>query len=153
MSLLLLPVKAANIWYMNVCNQSEHILPNMRSWKSLTLHWRSFSECGSEHVTEVLLSKGSQYLIHECLQLIRTRIIQDAKLKIIDAPLALNLRKGRCLCCCLFCLYNLPIHWLCIAATKSLCNYHTYKTTNRWRSVDAHSQNGALTVLLSLLPI
>jgi len=32
-------------------------------------------------------------------------------------------------------------------------NYRTYKTTNRWRSVDAHAKNGAVTVLLSLLPI
>jgi len=42
---------------------------------------------------------------------------------------------------------------LCITVTKSLVNYHTYKTTNLWRSVSAHAKNGAVTVLLSLLPI
>ena len=31
----------------------------------------------------------------------------------------------------------LPIQWLCITATKSFCNYLTYKTTNCWHSVDA----------------
>jgi len=36
---------------------------------------------------------------------------------------------------------------------KSLVDYRTDKTTNRWRSVDAHSKNGAVTALLSLLPI
>jgi len=30
------------------------------------------------------------------------------------------------------------IHRLCKTATKLLLNYGTYKTTNRWRSVDAH---------------
>jgi len=37
--------------------------------------------------------------------------------------------------------------------TKSLYNYHLYKTTDRWCSVDPHLQNGAVPVLLSLLPI
>jgi len=32
-------------------------------------------------------------------------------------------------------------------------NYRTYKTTNRWRSVDTHAQNRAVTMLLSRLPI
>jgi len=41
-------------------------------------------------------------------------------------------------CCCLFCLHKLPICRLCITETKLLFNYRTYKTTNRWRSVDAH---------------
>jgi len=46
-----------------------------------------------------------------------------------------------------------PIRPLCITMTKSPVNYHTNKTTNRWRSVDAHAKNGAVTVLLSVLPI
>jgi len=32
-------------------------------------------------------------------------------------------------------------------------NYRTYKTQHGGRSVDAHAKNGAVTVLLSLLPI
>ena len=48
------------------------------------------------------------------------------------------LRMGRWPCCYFFCQYKLPIHPLCIITTKSLVNYHTFRTTNRWRSVDAH---------------
>jgi len=55
--------------------------------------------------------------------------------------------------CSLFCLSKLPIRRLCLTATKSLFNYHTYKTKNRWRSVDAYSHNGAVTVMLMFLPI
>jgi len=36
--------------------------------------------------------------------------------------------------------------------TKLLVNYCTYKTTYRWHSVDAHTMNGAVTMLLSGLP-
>ena len=32
-------------------------------------------------------------------------------------------------------------------------NYRSYKTTNRWHSIDAHARNGAVIMLLSLLPI
>jgi hypothetical protein len=38
--------------------------------------------------------------------------------KIVDAPLTLILRMGLLLCCCLFCLYWLPIHLLWITANK-----------------------------------
>jgi len=48
------------------------------------------------------------------------------------------LRMGRWPCCYPFCQYKLPIRMLCITTTKSVVNYHTYKTTNRWCSVDAH---------------
>jgi len=52
--------------------------------------------------------------------------------------LTLILRMSRWRCCCLFFLDKLPIHRLCITATKSLLNYRTYKTTNCWRSFVAH---------------
>ena len=47
------------------------------------------------------------------------------------------LRMGRWPCCYFFCQWKLPIHLLCIPTTRSLVNYRTYKTTNRWCSVDA----------------
>jgi len=40
-----------------------------------------------------------------------------------------------------------------MAATSRNITYSRCKADNRWRSVDAHAKNGALTVLLSLLPI
>ena len=63
------------------------------------------------------------------------------------------LRNGRRTCCCLFCVQKMSIHRLCLRANKSLCCNCTYKTTNRWHSVDAHSHNGAVSLLLSSLPI
>jgi len=47
----------------------------------------------------------------------------------------------------------LPIHPLCMNTTKLQVNYRTYKTTKGFCSVDAHAKNGAVTVLLSLLPM
>ena len=63
------------------------------------------------------------------------------------------LRMGRWLCCYLFCQWKRPICPLRITTTKSLVNYRTYKTINRWRSIEAHAKNRTVTVLLSLLPI
>jgi len=65
----------------------------------------------------------------------------------------LMLRMGWWQCCYLFCQWKLPIRLLCITTTKSLVNYRTCKTTNHWRSVDTHAENGAVTGLLSVFPI
>jgi len=127
-------------------------LPDMPQVILLKHRWHSFWACDREHVTVVYPSKGCQYLINGCLQPIRTWMIQNGKLKMVHAPLTLILRMERWTCCCLCCLYQQPIHRLCIKATKSLCKDRNDKTTNRWRSVDSHSVNGAVTVLLSLLP-
>jgi len=45
----------------------------------------------------------------------------------------------------------LPIHWLCITATKSHFNYLTYKTKDHWYFVDAHFN--ALSIQNLLPPI
>jgi len=74
-------------------------------------------------------------------------------LKIVDTPLTLMLRMGQWPCCYHFCHSMRPIRPLCITMTKSPVKYRTYKTTNHWRSIDAQAKNGAVTVLLSLLPI
>jgi hypothetical protein len=52
--------------------------------------------------------------------------------------LTLILRMGLGSWWCHSCPKMLPIHWLCVTATKSLIKYPTYNTTNRWPSVDAH---------------
>jgi len=51
------------------------------------------------------------------------------------------------------CLLKLPMRWLCIFATELNGIYHTYMTKIRWRSVDTHFHNGAVTVSLSVFPI
>jgi len=113
-------------------------IPNMQDLKLLALCWRSFSECGRERVTAVFVPQGCKHLSNGCLQPIGRLITQDAKLKIIDAPLILILRIGRWPCCCLWCPQKLPIRQLYITATKTLLNYRTYRTTNLWRSLDSH---------------
>ena len=50
-------------------------------------------------------------------------------------------------------LSRLPIHWLWLTASKSVCNQHTYTTKNRWRSIDAQYHNLAVAILRSLLSI
>jgi len=47
----------------------------------------------------------------------------------------------------------MPILWLCLFTTKSHFYYLTYWTKNHGRSIDAHFQDGAGSVLLSLWPI
>ena len=148
-----LPIRAVDHSAMNAKIRAMTWWPNMQQLKLLTLRWPSFSGCGREHVGGVYLTKDNQYRINGCLRRFGTYLIQDAKLKIVDSTLPLILRMGRWLSCCHFCQWQLPVHQLCITATKSLCNYHTYKTTNCWRSVDAQYQNGVLTMLPSLLPI
>jgi len=64
MSLLFLSVKAANIWWMEVCNQSEHELSNMRSYQSLMLRWPSFSERGGDSVAVSFAYERCQYIGH-----------------------------------------------------------------------------------------
>ena len=151
--LLFFLVKTANILKTDVCNQSEQEFPKMRRQKLLTLGWHSFLRCSREHVAVLLPSKCSQYLIHGCLQRIGTEITQAAKLNIMDAPVTHILRKRWWLCCCQFCLEMLPIHRLGITVTKSLVNYHTYKTANRWCSIDAHFSVLSIQHLLPLIMV
>jgi len=145
-----MPIKAviSVVMCSNICTIPWW--PSMQEQQLLTLRWRSFSECGRERVAVVFVPKGCQYLINGCLQPIGTYITQYRKLTIINAPLRLMLRMWHWPCCCLFGLSKLPICWLWITATKSLFNYRIYKTKNLWWSIEAHTLNGAVTVLLSL---
>jgi len=79
-------------------------------------------------------------------------IIQDATPKIVDALLTLIFRPGMGPCRFLFCPSRLPICWLWIPASKWHPNGLTFKIKNCWRSIDAHFQNMAVTLLISLLP-
>jgi len=47
----------------------------------------------------------------------------------------------------------MPTHRLCVFTTKSRFYYPTHRTKNHWRSIDAHFQDGAGSVFLTLLPI
>jgi hypothetical protein len=147
------PPKVVSNTVMHATIRAMPWLQIMQVLKLLMLCWRSFSGWRREHGAAVFAIWGCQYLINGCLQPIGTYDTQHAKLKLVDAPLPLMLGMGKWPCCYLFCQYKLPIRPLCITTTKSLVNYCTYKTTNWWRSSDAHVKNGVVTMLLSLLPI
>ena len=80
-------------------------------------------------------------------------IIQDATPKIVDALLTLIFRLGMGPCHFLFCPSRPPVCWLWRPASKWHSNGVTYKIKNRWRSVDVHFWNVAVTVSISPLPI
>jgi len=131
------PLRMFNDSVMNAKIRTIPWLPNMELPKLLTFRWWSLPGCGREHVAVVFAGKGCQYLINECLQPIRIQNTQDAKLTIVKVPLTLILWMGWLPCCGLFCPYKLSKYRLCITATKSLCNYLSFKTTHCWCSVDA----------------
>jgi len=70
----------------------------MQDQKSLTLHWRSFLEGGSNIVDGICTPKGGQYCDY-CLMLSRSPVIvQDARPEIRDALLTLISRMGQQAC-------------------------------------------------------
>ena len=77
----------------------------------------------------------------------------DEMQKLVDAWLTPIFTMGQGANHYLFSQQRRPIHWLCTVTTKSHLNYLTYKTKNHWCSIDAHFQNGAASMWLSLLRI
>jgi hypothetical protein len=64
---------------------------------------------------------------------------QDTWPNNVDTPSPLIFRMGHWLCHILFCQERLPLLWLWIAVSRSLLNYHTYKTNNHWGAVVGNS--------------
>jgi len=81
-SLVFLPLKAANIASMDVCNQVELRIPKMQNWKLLTLRWRSFSELGSDRLAVSLAyTAANMSVMHNSDQImIQLPYLQDQKL-------------------------------------------------------------------------
>jgi len=52
---------------VNHCHKATLRSAKMHDQKSLTLHWRSFSGWGREHVAIVFAPQGGQYIIYGCL--------------------------------------------------------------------------------------
>jgi len=71
----------------------------------------------------------------------------------VEAPLTHIFMIGQGACHCLFSLYRQPILRLYITKNKSLFNYLTYKIKNHWCSNDAHFQDWAGSISLSLWPL
>jgi len=117
------------------------------------LRWHSFSERGSDRITLFVAYNGWQYdgYVHWWPNWIVINLLTWPKF--VDPALTVIFRMKQWLCRFVFCLYRLPIRWLCVFATKLNLNYLTYMTKICWGSVDTHFQNGAVTVSLTLLPI
>jgi len=94
-SLAYLPTEAGNSSLIEVCNQAPLRLPKLRDLKSLTLIWPSFSRWGRECDASAFAYEGGQYLSYDYLQPMPTLITQDARPKIIDAPLTLISMMGQ----------------------------------------------------------
>ena len=72
--------------------------------------------------------------------------------KIVDTPLTPIFMKGSRACRRPSSLSRRPILPLYIGTTIWLLNYLTYRTKNRWHSVDPQFQNGAGSMRLALFP-
>jgi len=125
----------------------------MEGQQSLTLHWRSFSWSGREHFTISFAYKGCQDFVYDYVQPITPRITQDTRPRIVDTPLTLIFMMGQGAFWFPFHLYRQPILRLWQFATYRPPDYPGYMTKNCWHSIDAHFQDGAGRLLLSLLPI
>jgi len=85
------PIKAANTLMIY---RNDHIafdLPDLQDQKMLTLRWRSISEWGRECEVRSFAYKASQYRIYEWSEPFAKQITNDARPKIVDAPLTLIL--------------------------------------------------------------
>ena len=124
--------------------------------------WRSVDTQYHDGVTYVSwviwIEKAATTFVSELLPHCYTKITQDRAAIILDTALTLIIRRGQYLVyewlqpnVTLFCQGRLPLHRLWIAVTRSLFKYHTYKTKDRWRSIDAHFQDGAGGLIQSFL--
>jgi len=77
--------------------------------------------------------------------------MQDATHKIVDALLTLIYKQVLWPCHYRICKERLPILRLWINAVAQPLDYRRFNIQNRWRSVDAHFQSGAVTMSRSLL--
>jgi len=90
-ALFLFPVRAANTLIMHSNDQIASEWPDLQDQKSWKLSWRSYSEWARARVALCSAWTASQYPIPEWPQPITTQSTNDARPKLIDAPLTLIL--------------------------------------------------------------
>jgi len=115
----------------------------MQAQRSLTLHWRWFLGGSSDIVTSIFVQKGDQYYEYGCMPWHSPGSVNDARPKIIEAPLTLIFRMWQRYDCWPFCPYQRPVLPSLLNAVVQPSHYPRCKTRNRWRSVDKHSSHGA----------
>jgi len=78
-------IKVFNDWVLSAQIRAMPWLQNIHHLKLLTLRWRSFSGCRREHVPVVFVLRGCPYLTNRYLQPMESWMMQDAKVKMVDA--------------------------------------------------------------------
>jgi len=149
-SLLLLTWKAANTSFMNGCNQSPLGLHKMHSQKSLTLHWRSFSEWDNHRVVYSVAKKGCQYVGYGWQQPGHFWNTVLTRRKIVDARSTLIFRMRQDGCCYCFSLERQPVPCVWTAVTCHHFGYPRSTAKNCWPSIDPDFKNGAVMLSLTL---
>ena len=125
---------------------SKPSLRNMQDQILLTLGWCSVSWWGNLCVLQCFKWNGSHDTVYEFWPHCDTLITQDPTAKIIDTQLTLIFRMGQEACRYYFYLEWQPLPRLWMAATYHHLGYPICTAKNRWCSVDAHFQNGAVIV-------
>jgi len=147
-----LAIKAVNSSVMSSFIRAQCWLPDMQDQILFKLRWHSVSWWGNVFVMRCLKWKPCHNIVYEILPHCDTQITQDPTPKIIDTPLTLNLRMGQRACWYYFHLGSQRRPQLCEAATNHHLAYTRCTAKYRWRSIDAHFQNGAGTMSYTLLP-
>jgi len=150
---LFLPIEAVNSSGMSSYIRAMPWLPNTNDHKLLTLCWRSFSGWGNIYDMHCCSGKGRHSIVYESLPQSNTWISQDARPKIVHAPLTLIFRIGQGAYRYWFCPWRRPIHHFWLFATNCQIDYPRCKTKNRWHSVDAQVQGGVGRVSPLFLPV
>jgi len=116
-SLAFLPIQAANIMIMGVCQFTALELSKMQDKKSLTLHWRSFLGGGSDIIAGLYALKGGQYCDYGWILSCSPVIVQDARPEIGETPVTVISRMGQRAWRLPFYIYSWPITPLWIDET------------------------------------
>jgi len=127
-------------------------LLKMQNRTFLTPCWHSFSWWGDIYVMRCFGWKGCHYLIYKLLPHSNTLIGQDAKPKIVDAPLTFIFIMQQGVWRYRLCPWRWPILHLWMFTTNQQSHYPKRKTKNRWRSINAQFQEGAGSAARLLLP-
>jgi len=124
----------------------------MQSLKSLTLCRRSCQAWGSDCDAISFANTSCQYVCYAYKRPSHWWITILTRPQIVDAPLTHIFGIGQGAWYYYFWFGRQPILSLWMAATNRHLSYPRCTDKNRWRSIEAHFQNGAAIMWFTLLP-
>jgi len=136
------------LWPVRLANTLR--ITELQRWKSTKL-W--FYGRLSRELRMVSPYKGCLFLVDRRLRSFSNYIAQNEWPKIVVAPFKLSDKIGQEAYSSHLCLWRQSILLLYMTTTNSHFTYLTYRTNNCWRSIDAHFQNGAVSLSPALLRI